>query len=125
MTQDAKHTPTPWRFTRVDINVGKLGHYVENTAGRMDALWSDATGNAVAVPAHPAQHGFGSFGFSEVDADFLLRAINSHGALVAALHLAKQQLEFHQGRRQKAWDGTFLINEIDAALALAGEQGDG
>ena len=57
-------TPGPWRFTRVDINVNRIGHYVENVAGRMDALWSDTTSHAVAVPAHPAQHGFGSFGFT-------------------------------------------------------------
>ena len=71
---EQKHTPGPWRFTRVDIQVNKLGHYVETSGGRMDALWSDGTGNAVAVPAHPAQHGFGSFGLTEADAALVAAA---------------------------------------------------
>lgn len=81
MAGEAKHTPGPWRFTRVDINVAKIGVYQETTAGRMDALWSDATGNAVAVPAHPAQHGFGSFGLTEADANLVAAAPDMHGAL--------------------------------------------
>lgn len=62
---EAKHTPTPW--------------YGETTSGGQFAISSENTGKTVAVVYTDAS-----------DADLIVRAVNSHAALVAALEAVMQ-----------------------------------
>lgn len=88
-----KHTPTPWHQEGVQIH--------------------DAAGEVIIGASYGINR--------KADTPFIVRACNSHDALVEALETARLQCVLWQGEPNEFSCSihTAVINEIDTALALA------
>lgn len=112
-----KHTPPPWRVrkNRDESDCFVQGPQPEDMAYAPEIMGDD-------------YNGFGDYEAKLADAELIVRAVNSHGALVSALEDAKR---WHQGdkwrsvagERKEAWQAH--MDKIDAALLLAKGELDG
>lgn len=106
MPKQAQHTPTPWKYDKESNRIYAKG----------GADWIYTLDEGVALESDE-QH--------EANAAFIVKACNSHGALVAALRSCRMQLRVFGKERMSEvlWNGhTASIQEADAALKLAGEE---
>lgn len=96
----SEHTPTPW-------HTGGIGNHIV----------FDSDGYAVANAT--VFHGKQEDGESAANAAHIVKCVNSHGALVAAVKAAKEQLadifQFEEDWKE-------LREQLNAALALAEPQ---
>ncbi len=99
------HTPTPWRF-------GPIG-----TNQKIAISGFDSTHVATLSPIADGK------GQLKANADLIVRAVNSHAALVSALEQARLSMignrEYCQGRGLTHAGVDRCITMADAALALA------
>jgi hypothetical protein len=97
----AEHLPTPWKAVKVYGYSGYHNHDIR-----------DAENDSIILDVDSEE----GPGFGEADALLIVRAVNAHDRLVAALVNARAEL---YGER---WDGTCqgTIDEIDAVLAEVG-----
>ena len=106
---NAQHTPTPW-----DLHIGN----------------ADAPGYFKPADVDVGGHyrfRVGDVAARHADAAFIVRACNSHDALVAALKFAKESIvqnrTLDEARNDRALNEAMVAveNRISAALAAAGE----
>ena len=92
-TKPAAHTPTPW--------------FVNSSAGDT-SIWSRTIDNKIAR--------VGASYRADADAAFIVRAVNAHADLIAALNEARNALtDLNIVRRP-------ILDRIDAALKQAGNE---
>lgn len=80
MTDNTKHTPTPWAYLRDDIMPGHGEHFA--IVCRSDEPYSGAADIARTYNTDSRDN-------AEGNAAFIVRAVNSHAALVEALEKVK------------------------------------
>jgi hypothetical protein len=105
---EAKHTPTPWRI--------KYGHPC------VILPMNEQNARRAAIAQCALSHGLGDARLEdEANADFIVRACNSHDALVEALSaVVRHGLVPPKGEYKFAQE-KYLGDLCHAALALAGE----
>jgi hypothetical protein len=100
------HTPTPW----------KLEHY--GIGDSETQIVSYAENKGTKIIARLAPHG--DFEKRESDAAFIVRAVNAHDELIAALKQARESYVYRTRHENKVvGEGDTLLSVIDAALAKA------
>jgi len=88
MNDSKQHTPTPWsvhpvcRLDRANLHGVAVGHPLSYEPGAFQFFDDDGRGNGLPLPESDR----------EVNAAFLVRACNSHDALVAALRVCNARL---------------------------------
>lgn len=105
MTDDTKHTPTPWRH----CSCGKCGLIWSLVA---DCIVADANVHGEGYEPHPVHDE------RQANAAFICRAVNSHDALVKACEDALLKIEANQSENCDDDCGWCAIAEqLRAALA--------
>lgn len=103
------HTPEPW-FVH-DVHTPESGTFVNVAVVDSVAIIARQDGDDVGTP-----HG---------DAEFIVRAVNSHAELVSALRAVDQRLsgiqQYSQCKTAQA-EAASIRHDIRAALAKAGER---
>lgn len=100
------HTPTPWSF-KTDRTTGDCG------------IYADGTGIFVEVFSDIRSAGENSRAEALANAEFILKAVNSHDAMLAALKaLQVQALQSNLNSPAHEW-GWEALGMTRAALALA------
>lgn len=100
MTQETKHTPTPW--------------YVKNYGTH----WNNPDIEDIAVCYGDDDEHICDTVYEEADAAFIVRAVNSHEDLISALQ------EIHDGISSCMGDPAFFEIKEKAAEALAKARGE-
>lgn len=113
---EGKHTPTPWR---VEKGTGLIwGDCTTFEDGTPDRLGVPVTDSQLERPW--AQGKGPSYEEMKANAAFIVRAVNSHQAMVDALEAARERLQGDAESCEPGWKGAqYLVEQIDEALALA------
>jgi hypothetical protein len=101
-----KHTPTPWQYQWVrwmnDVDLKIVDH---------------KTGRVLAILNKPTP--FLTVDEQEANAEFIVRAVNAHDELVAALKQALTDIEFYCERAEENPDTDTTAIELRRVLAKA------
>lgn len=106
---DERHTPTPWFF--IDDGEGKPIYITADSAHCGD----------IADLYHWVDHGAFRKTNAKANAAIIVRAVNSHTALVEALNEARTELKFLVSEYE-VHPALAIVARIDAALSLAQEE---
>ncbi len=115
MTTQTKHTATPWEYDEVETSCGRCFRI-----GSREQL--DAPHKSRIVPSCAClydDYGSGE-NTTKANAAFIVRAVNAHDELVAALEFVRPYVLEHERRNLcEMGSGTTYSDKIDAALAKA------